>query len=98
MYLKQRQRLVGVQRMISSFASSTKDDRVHPGHARKMVAKLQDYSDKETADNVWYYENLEGGHKGAANFEQRAFMETLRYQFLWNNLESNRKSVFILES
>ena len=70
------------------FTTSTKDDRVHPAHARKMVAKLQDYADDETAKNVWYYENIEGGHGGAANNKQKAFMKTLEYQFLWNNLES----------
>ena len=69
------------------FTSSTLDDRVHPGHARKMVAKLKDYCDQETADNVWYYENREGGHGGAANSKQTAFMATLEYQFLWDNLE-----------
>ena len=70
------------------FTTSTKDDRVHPGHARKMVAKLQDQCDKTSADNVWYYENIEGGHSGAADNKQRAFMKTLEYQFLWDTLKS----------
>ena len=70
------------------FTSSTKDDRVHPAHARKMVAKLHDYCEEETAENVWYYENIEGGHGGSANNNQRAFMRTLEYQFLWDNLRS----------
>jgi len=39
------------------FTTSTRDDRVHPGHARKMVAKMQ-----EQGHNVVYYENIEGGH------------------------------------
>ena len=68
------------------FTTSTKDDRVHPGHARKMVCKLRDTCDKVTADNVWYYENIEGGHAGAADNKQRAFMKTLEYQFLWDTL------------
>ena len=68
------------------FTTSTKDDRVHPAHARKMVAKLKDFVDEETAKNVWYYENIEGGHGGAANNKQKAFMKTLEYQFLWDNL------------
>ena len=68
------------------FTTSTKDDRVHPAHTRKMVAKLQDYADKETAKNVWYYENMEVGHGGAADNKQQAFMKTLEYQFLWDNL------------
>ena len=75
------------------FTTSTKDDRVHPAHARKMVAKLQDYANEETAKNVWYYENIEGGHGGAANNKQRAFMKTLEYQFLWNNLGSEQSLV-----
>merc|ERR1712224_414458 len=66
------------------FTTSTRDDRVHPGHARKMVAKLREISDKITAQNVWYYENIEGGHAGAADNKQRAFMKTLEYQFLWD--------------
>src|ERR1700751_2077235 len=44
------------------FTTSTRDDRVHPGHARKMVAKM-----KEQGHNVLYYENIEGGHGGRAH-------------------------------
>lgn len=61
--------------------TSTRDDRVHPGHARKMAARL-----KETGHEVLYYENTEGGHGAAANNEQAAFMDTLAYTFLWNTL------------
>ena len=78
----------GVPRTPTKNITSTKDDRVHPAHARKMVAKLHDYCEEETAENVWYYENIEGGHGGAANNKQRAFMRTLEYQFLWDNLRS----------
>jgi prolyl oligopeptidase len=63
--------------------TSTRDDRVHPGHARKMAAKLL-----ALGKNVHYYENIEGGHGGAANNEQRAFMSTLAYNFLWDTLSS----------
>ena len=63
------------------FTTSTKDDRVHPGHARKMAHLLLDDS-----FDVTYYENVEGGHGGAANSEQQAFMRTLGYQFLWRRL------------
>ena len=63
------------------FTTSTRDDRVHPGHARKMMAKM------EAADkDVLYYENIEGGHGGAANNAQRAHMTALAYTFLWNEL------------
>ena len=64
------------------FTTSTRDDRVHPAHARKMVKKLLDMGSFTT----YYYENIEGGHGGAANNEQRAFMKTLEYEFLWSTL------------
>ncbi len=60
------------------FFTSTRDDRVHPGHARKMVAKMQDMSKP-----VYYYENTEGGHAAAANNAQRAYMWGLAYSYLW---------------
>lgn len=61
--------------------TSTKDDRVHPGHARKMVAKLQEYG--HTFD---YYENLEGGHAGVSNNKQQAFLTALIYSYLDDKL------------
>jgi prolyl oligopeptidase len=64
------------------FTTSTRDDRVHPGHARKMVARL-----KEFGHDVVYYENIEGGHGGAADNKQRAFMDALAYTFLWKQLK-----------
>jgi prolyl oligopeptidase len=64
------------------FTTSTRDDRVHPGHARKMFAKM-----KDMGHDVLYYENTEGGHAGAANNEQHARMYALEYTFLWNELE-----------
>ncbi len=63
------------------FTTSTKDDRVHPGHARKMVARLLEHK----AD-VLYYENIEGGHGGAANNEQKAQMNALAFTFLSRQL------------
>jgi prolyl oligopeptidase len=62
--------------------TSTRDDRVHPGHARKMAARL-----KEQGHKVLYYENIEGGHGAAANNKQVAFMEALAYTFLWKELK-----------
>jgi len=62
--------------------TSTRDDRVHPGHARKMVAKMLDLE----LPGVYYYENIEGGHGGAADNKQRAFMTALAYSFLWKVL------------
>ena len=63
------------------FTTSTRDDRVHPGHARKMVAKMMDQG-----HDVVYYENVEGGHGGSANNKQAAFMSALAYTFLWSKL------------
>jgi prolyl oligopeptidase len=65
------------------FITSTRDDRVHPGHARKMVAKMLE----QGHDNVRYYENIEGGHGGAANNAQRADMYALQYVFMWDMLK-----------
>ena len=61
--------------------TSSRDDRVHPGHARKMVAKMRDMG-----HDVTYYENVEGGHAGAADNAQRAYMWTLAFRFLWESL------------
>ena len=63
------------------FLTSTRDDRVHPGHARKMAAKMID-----AGKDVTYYENIEGGHGGAANNAQAAHMSALAYAFLWQRL------------
>ena len=63
------------------FMTSTRDDRVHPGHARKMMAKML-----EGDEDVRYYENVEGGHGGSANNKQAAHMSALAFTFLWNQL------------
>ncbi|HEX5114023.1 MAG TPA: prolyl oligopeptidase family serine peptidase [Pseudonocardiaceae bacterium] len=63
------------------FVTSTRDDRVHPGHARKMVARLLEYG-----YHVDYYENVEGGHGAAADNKQRAFKSALVFEFLWRKL------------
>jgi len=63
------------------FTTSTRDDRVHPGHARKMAALM-----REKGHAVLYWENLEGGHGGAADNAQRAQMMALEYAFLWLQL------------
>jgi prolyl oligopeptidase len=61
--------------------TSTRDDRVHPAHARKMTALLL-----EQGKNVLYYENIEGGHGGAADNKQRAFLDALGWTFLEHEL------------
>ncbi|MCC7097335.1 MAG: S9 family peptidase [Thermomonas sp.] len=63
------------------FLTSTKDDRVHPAHARKMMAKME-----AAGKDVHYYENVEGGHGGAADNAQAAHMTALAWTFLWNRL------------
>ena len=63
------------------FNTSTKDDRVHPAHARKMVARMQ-----ELGHDVLYFENIEGGHGGAADNEQRANIVALEFAYLWMQL------------
>ncbi|MFM2162954.1 MAG: hypothetical protein RLZZ383_2466, partial [Pseudomonadota bacterium] len=63
------------------FTTSTRDDRVHPGHARKMVAKLSDQG-----HDVLYWENTEGGHGGAATNADRAKMWAMSLVFLWREL------------
>jgi len=67
------------------FTTSTRDDRVHPAHARKMAMKLMDME----APEVVYYENIEGGHGGASDNPHRAFMTSLKYSFLKKKLCAN---------
>jgi prolyl oligopeptidase len=68
------------------FHTNTKDDRVHPGHARKMVAKLLSMNHP-----VLYYENIEGGHAGGANLEQAIFTRALMFSYLWQKLAPEPK-------
>ncbi len=63
--------------------TSTKDDRVHPGHARKMAAKMMSQGHK----NIRYYENTEGGHAASANLKQKARMRALSYEFLYKTIQ-----------
>jgi prolyl oligopeptidase len=61
--------------------TSTKDDRVHPAHARKAAAKL-----KALGYDFLYYENMEGGHAAAANLNERAMRIALEYAYLAQRL------------
>lgn len=61
--------------------TSTKDDRVHPAHARKMTAKME-----SMGLGVISFENLEGGHAGASNNQQTAFFTALNYTYLADRL------------
>ena len=64
--------------------TSTRDDRVHPGHARKMTAALE-----AAGHDVQYYENIEGGHAGAADNAQTAFRSALIFEFLHRTLNKS---------
>ncbi|SKB83690.1 prolyl oligopeptidase family serine peptidase [Maribacter arcticus] len=64
------------------FGTSTLDDRVHPGHARKMVAKMNDMGYK-----TYYYENTEGGHAGSSTNEQSAKSGALTFSYLLMKLK-----------
>ena len=63
------------------FTTSTRDDRVHPAHARKMAARM-----REMGHPLLYYENIEGGHGGAADNTQRAHLQALEFAYLWRQL------------
>ena len=65
--------------------TSTRDDRVHPGHARKMTAALE-----AAGHEVEYYENVEGGHAGAADNSQEARKAVLTYEFFRRRLPRRR--------
>ena len=62
--------------------TSTRDDRVHPAHARTMAHRLEDLGQAVT-----YFENSEGGHGRASTNAQRAFMSALEYDFAWRALK-----------
>ncbi|MCM2324555.1 MAG: prolyl oligopeptidase family serine peptidase [Oligoflexia bacterium] len=63
------------------FFTSAKDDRVHPAHARKMVARML-----EQGHDVLYYENIEGGHGGSADLEQVIRKSALQYTYFHDRL------------
>ncbi|WP_144112682.1 prolyl oligopeptidase family serine peptidase [Paraburkholderia sp. BCC1886] len=65
------------------FTTSTADDRVHPGHARKMVARMQ--ASTAQPERVWYREDTEGGHGGSDELEQ-AEHDAMAFEFLWRSL------------
>ena len=64
------------------FVTSTKDDRVHPGHARKMAARFEDLG-----HDFLYYENVDGGHSASANLKESAKRLALQHTYLWSKLK-----------
>ncbi len=63
------------------FVTSTKDDRVHPGHARKYAAKME-----KLGLPFLYYENTDGGHAASANLKERAKRQALEFTYLKRKL------------
>jgi prolyl oligopeptidase len=63
------------------FWTNTRDDRVHPAHARKAVKKMSDMG-----HTVYYYENIEGGHSAGADLNARAYTDALEYAYFWMKL------------
>lgn len=68
------------------FYTSTRDDRVHPAHARKAAAKM-----RSLGRDFYYYENMEGGHGGTANQEQLAYRIALEYAYFARRLMTDGK-------
>ncbi|MCK5637606.1 MAG: S9 family peptidase [Flavobacteriaceae bacterium] len=66
------------------FTTTTRDDRVHPGHARKMAAKMDDQD-----HDFFYFENTEGGHGSGVTNEQRAMSSSLQFSYLLKMLKSS---------
>ncbi len=71
----------GVKYPEAFYWTNTRDDRVHPSHARKMAAKLE-----ATGHKVFYFENIEGGHGSGTVNTERALIEALQYSYLWKML------------
>ena len=63
------------------FWTTTRDDPLPPGHARKMVAKLI-----AQGHPVLYFENIEGGHGAGSTNAQTAQTTALQYAYLWRSL------------
>lgn len=59
------------------FLTSSDDDRVHPGHARKMAARME-----AQGHDLFYYEYFEGGHSARASIYQRADIMAMQFTYL----------------
>ena len=75
----------GVRYPATFFYLSTKDDRVHPGHARKAAARLKEYG-----NSVYYHEYLEGGHSVGADKSEDAMRAALLWAFLTKEVGTTR--------
>jgi prolyl oligopeptidase len=72
---------VGVKYPRILFETSTRDDRVHPGHARKTAAKMEAFGNK-----IYFFEETEGGHAASADNVQKAKRMAIEYTYLWKML------------
>jgi prolyl oligopeptidase len=69
-------------------ATTTRDDRVHPGHARKFAARLE-----ALGVPFYFFENTEGGHGAGVTAAQQAKAEALLYTYLWKQLAPAPRTV-----
>lgn len=67
---------------LTLFTTSTRDDRVHPAHARKMAAKME-----SLGKPVYFYEYTEGGHSAGVTNKEIAFENAMVYSYLWIQLK-----------
>jgi prolyl oligopeptidase len=80
-YHQAKQPEVGVSYPPILLATTRRDDRVHPGHARKMTAKLQTIGHK-----AYFYESAAGGHGYGKDNSERAKFMALGFRFLRNGI------------
>jgi prolyl oligopeptidase len=66
---------------LAYITTNTRDDRVHPGHARKFAARLA-----ELGVPYLYYEDTEGGHANAADSQANARRWAMHYVYLMQRL------------
>lgn len=72
----------GVTYPLVYFTTTTRDDRVHPGHARKMAAKME-----SLGLSFYYFENTEGGHSAGSTNALRALSNALSFTYLHKQLK-----------
>ena len=76
----------GVKYPAPFYYTSTMDDRVHPGHARKMVARLAEYGNR-----FYYHEHVEGGHAAGVDRAEDALRAALLMAYLKRELGGQRR-------
>lgn len=57
------------------------DERIHPAHSRRYVAKM-----KDAGAAIWYREFSKGGHSLYSTDEEYAALRAHRYTFLWQHV------------